>query len=140
MAKKKPAKDDDKDCTFGTVDDVVKVEGSDDMMRGLRWVFEHLSRVSLEADDGSRRMNRKLLVEAPNAYAKSFLVYAFEAPDRFVEKFGPRLMPKEETPEAKTDAEVERLTDPSLGSLREYLIVMEAAEIDVDPSVNEWER
>jgi len=101
--------------------------GSGGMLGSLKWVFDHLPDISVETDTGEKRMNRKLLAEAPDDSARSFLLFAYEDTKRFVEKFAPRLLPKEEPKQAKTEEEREMLTDPSLTDLRDYLVVLEVA-------------
>jgi len=99
----------------------VEDEGPADIVRDVRFVYEHLSELILVSDSGVRMLNPAVLKRAPSNGSIALATYALESPSAFIEKFVGRLFPKA--------AEIVRDTRDT-----------EAEQKDLDPSFDELER
>lgn len=101
---------------------VVSEQGSMDLIRDIKWVYEQLADLVLVSESGVRKLNLDILSKSPSNGAIAIAQYARDDPKAFLEKFVLRCVPKDMGPvEVESEAEVEERLDPGFKGLEKYL-------------------
>ncbi len=90
-------------------------------MRDIRWVYNNLANLTANGPSGEIVVNEAALRTAPGPGALTMARYAIENAKGFIEKFVPRMLPKDmAAPKGESEAEIQERLDPELSDLQEY--------------------
>lgn len=95
-----------------------------DLLRDIAWVYQNGDRLFVTIGGGGRAVNPKILKTAPSAGAKWLAQYALAEPEKFIEKFAVRLIPRDAATPAEEEtskAEKRKELDPDLSGLEDFL-------------------